>query len=119
MDSEYICGVTVEDMNAWLETEYPDDDLAADEDLCQRIAKVVGSDDDLFNLVVQKAGETIGTWVEEKKREAGRKKTVVYIPDNEYGLKVGGRTTNDLASLLREYQDNPEAIQFIADMMEE
>ena len=34
-------------------------------------------------------------------------------------IKPGRYTSNDLAQLLREQRENPEAIEFIADMLEE
>lgn len=42
----------------------------------------------------------------------------LYIPDNEVGIAEGYYSWQDLVKLLREHKGNPDAIQFIADMME-
>ena len=42
----------------------------------------------------------------------------LFMPDNEYGIPEGYCEWSDLVALLRNYKNNPEAIQFIADMME-
>lgn len=42
----------------------------------------------------------------------------IYIPDNEYELIPGYYSKNQIVNLLRLQKNNPEFIQFIADMME-
>lgn len=49
------------------------------------------------------------------------RETGIYIPGNGFGIKAGyyalqGR--DGIVALLRKFKTNPEAIQFIADMME-
>jgi hypothetical protein len=41
------------------------------------------------------------------------------IPENDYGIEEGPVHYSRLVDLLRVYKDHPDAIQFIADMMEE
>lgn len=41
------------------------------------------------------------------------------IPDNEYGIPAKYYIGNEIVKLLRDYKNNPEVIQFIADMLEE
>ena len=43
---------------------------------------------------------------------------LVVIPDNKYGILSGYYTWQLLVNLLRYYKDSPDAVQFIADMME-
>lgn len=43
----------------------------------------------------------------------------VFIPDNEYGIEEGYYIGNAIVELLRENKNNPDVIQFIADMLEE
>lgn len=43
----------------------------------------------------------------------------VFIPENEYGIEEGYYIGNAIVELLRENKNNPEVIQFIADMLEE
>ena len=44
----------------------------------------------------------------------------IYIPENEIIEEMGYYYDVDaIVDLLRKYKNNPEAIQFIADMMEE
>jgi hypothetical protein len=40
------------------------------------------------------------------------------IPENDYGIPPGSYTQNQIADLLRKYKDSPEAVRFIADMIE-
>lgn len=42
-----------------------------------------------------------------------------YIPDNKIVPENGYMTVNDIVNLLRKYKARPDAIQFIADMLEE
>lgn len=47
----------------------------------------------------------------------------VYFPDHAdcplpHGIKPGNYTVNQICQLLRDNADNPQAIHFIADMME-
>lgn len=42
-----------------------------------------------------------------------------FIPDNEVIPEHGPMSINQIADLLRRYRENPEAVQFIADMLEE
>lgn len=42
-----------------------------------------------------------------------------YIPKNNVVTEWEYLTLNQIVDLLRKYRDNPEAIQFIADMLEE
>lgn len=44
---------------------------------------------------------------------------IIIIPKNEVIPESGDMTINEVVELLRKYKDNPEAVQFIADMMEE
>lgn len=41
------------------------------------------------------------------------------IPDNEYGIPAKYYIGNEIVKLLRDYKNNPDVIQFIADMLEE
>ena len=43
---------------------------------------------------------------------------IVYVPENKY-IKEGYYSANDFVALLRENKNNPETIQFLADMLEE
>jgi len=43
---------------------------------------------------------------------------IVYIPENKF-IKEGYYSTNDFVNLLRENKNEPETIQFLADMLEE
>jgi hypothetical protein len=43
----------------------------------------------------------------------------VFIPSNDYGIVEGYYKIYDVAVILRENKNNPEVIQFIADMLEE
>lgn len=45
--------------------------------------------------------------------------TVIYIPKNGIISEFGNFSPNDFAYLLRKYKNDPDAIQFLADMMEE
>lgn len=42
-----------------------------------------------------------------------------FIPENEIIIEHGYMSMNDIVGLLRKYKSLPEAIQFIADMLEE
>lgn len=42
----------------------------------------------------------------------------VYIPSNQFGIAEGNYNTNQIVQLLRDFKNNPEAIEYIADMME-
>ncbi len=42
----------------------------------------------------------------------------IYMPDNEYGIAEGYYDWSGLVKLLRKVKNNPDAMQFIADMME-
>ncbi len=42
----------------------------------------------------------------------------IYIPDNEYEIAEGYYDWSGLVRLLRKFKNNPDAVQFIADMME-
>ena len=41
------------------------------------------------------------------------------IPENEYGIEEGYYIGNTIVKLLRDNKNNPDVIQFIADMLEE
>lgn len=41
------------------------------------------------------------------------------IPENEYGIPAKYYVGNEIVKLLRDYKNNPDVIQFIADMLEE
>jgi hypothetical protein len=43
----------------------------------------------------------------------------IFIPKNKVIKENGEFTINEIVDLLRKYKHNPEAIQFIADMLEE
>jgi hypothetical protein len=43
----------------------------------------------------------------------------IYIPENDTIEDCGYFVTNEIVALLRKYKNNSEAIQFIADMLEE
>ena len=42
-----------------------------------------------------------------------------FIPENDVISENGYMTLNEIVDLLRKYKTNPDAIQFIADMLEE
>lgn len=42
----------------------------------------------------------------------------VIIPENDYGVEPGYYYKSDFVYLLRKYKNDPEIIQFIADMLE-
>lgn len=42
-----------------------------------------------------------------------------FIPENDVISENGYMTMNEIVDLLRKYKTNPDAIQFIADMLEE
>ena len=43
----------------------------------------------------------------------------IFIPENDVILENGYMTMNEIVDLLRKYKTNPDAIQFIAEMLEE
>ena len=43
----------------------------------------------------------------------------IYIPENEVGIDEGYYTNSGIVTLLRMHKNEPETIQFIADMLEE
>lgn len=43
----------------------------------------------------------------------------IFIPENDVISENGYMTMNEIVDLLRKYKTNPDAIQFIADMLEE
>ena len=43
---------------------------------------------------------------------------VTYIPSNDFGIPVGSYKVNQFADFFRKHKDNPEAVQYLADMME-
>ncbi len=43
----------------------------------------------------------------------------VFIPSDAVIEEHGYMSMNDIVGLLRKYKSNPEAVQFIADMLEE
>ena len=43
---------------------------------------------------------------------------ITLMPENEYNIPEGNYTRSQVVILLREFKDNPNAIQFIADMLE-
>ena len=43
---------------------------------------------------------------------------IVYVPENKF-IREGYYSTNDFVALLRENKNEPETIQFLADMLEE
>jgi hypothetical protein len=43
---------------------------------------------------------------------------LIYIPENEHGIRPNYYTQRGISTLLRAYRDEPLAIQFIADMLE-
>jgi hypothetical protein len=42
----------------------------------------------------------------------------IFIPTNNYDIIPGYYTLQDIVNLLRECKNNPDVIQFIADMLE-
>jgi len=42
----------------------------------------------------------------------------IYIPSNKHGVPIGYCTQRSIVYLLRTFKNNPDAIQFIADMLE-
>ncbi len=42
-----------------------------------------------------------------------------YIPENEVICEQGYFTMNEIVGLLRKYKSEPNAVQFLADMLEE
>jgi len=60
------------------------------------------------------------TWEAEKaRRRAAVKQFLICIPQNEVIPDQGYFSVNQVVALLRKYKDNPDAVQFIADMLEE
>lgn len=43
---------------------------------------------------------------------------IVFIPENDFGIQEGYYEANDIAMLLRTHRYDPDAIHFIADMLE-
>ena len=46
-------------------------------------------------------------------------KGTLYIPENEYGIRPGYYSVNELAELLRHRSEEPEVVWFVADMLED
>lgn len=44
---------------------------------------------------------------------------ITYIPDNKYGIESRDYTLQEIVALLRANKNNPDIVQFIADMIEE
>ena len=66
------------------------------------------------------AEETINRLVEERlKKEETMKKYEAYIPENECGIDEDFYDINGIVALLRKHKNEPETIEFIADMLEE
>lgn len=42
----------------------------------------------------------------------------VYIPSNEFKIRQGYYSRNRFVALMRKYKNNPEIVQFLADMLE-
>lgn len=42
-----------------------------------------------------------------------------YIPENEYKIPEGFYGTQEIVNILRQFKSNPDAISYIADMLEE
>ena len=45
--------------------------------------------------------------------------TITYIPENEFGIEANHYIVNEIAELLRKHKNEPETIEFLADMLEE
>ena len=43
----------------------------------------------------------------------------VDLPYGRYGIRPGYYTLNEVVQMLRDRKDNPDAVQYIADMLEE
>ena len=56
---------------------------------------------------------------DESEQELPMLRFQLLIPDNEYGIEEGYYIGNALVQLLRDNKNNPDVIQFIADMLEE
>lgn len=56
---------------------------------------------------------------EESEQEIPVLRFQCFIPDNEYGIEEGYYIGNALVQLLRDNKNNPDVIQFLADMLEE
>ena len=56
---------------------------------------------------------------EKVRARAGEGGVIIPVPDyNRFGMRCGYHNHAELVGLLRDHKTNPEAIQFIADMME-
>jgi hypothetical protein len=42
----------------------------------------------------------------------------IYLPENEYGIEEGHYRQEGFVHLMREHKHEPQAIQFLADMLE-
>jgi len=42
----------------------------------------------------------------------------LFIPDNDYGIKEGYYSMNEVVAMLRRWAEKPDIIRFIADMLE-
>jgi hypothetical protein len=56
---------------------------------------------------------------DESEQELPMLRFQLLIPDNEYGIEEGYYIGNAIVKLLRDNKNNPDVIQFIADMLEE
>ncbi len=56
---------------------------------------------------------------DESEQELPMLRFQVFIPENEYGIEEGYYIGNTIVKLLRDNKNNPDVIQFIADMLEE
>ena len=50
--------------------------------------------------------------------ELNLKKTVFIPDDNDFDIPSAWYDINEIVSLLRKHKNNPDAVQFIADMLE-
>ena len=56
--------------------------------------------------------------LDSKKVKITKKDLTLIIPENSFGIPARTYTINQVVELLRNYKNTPEAIHFIADMME-
>ena len=57
-------------------------------------------------------------WDVLREQSAMKPNCAIFIPDNDHGIVSTNYGWQGLVALLREYKNNPAAVQFIADMME-
>jgi hypothetical protein len=72
-----------------------------------------------FNKYDNSINETHEAKLHQLISSVSSEKMEIFIPKNKVIKENGEFTINKIVDLLRKYKHNPEAIQFIADMLEE